>query len=52
MFPHLCFLLFPSRIDFKNDPTTAVPASLQKSAVLLALEEEERQKQGHASKNN
>uniref|UniRef100_A0A336KP66 CSON013734 protein n=1 Tax=Culicoides sonorensis TaxID=179676 RepID=A0A336KP66_CULSO len=31
-------------IDFKNDLSTAVPASLQKSAVLRALEEEERQK--------
>ncbi|XP_063700513.1 putative uncharacterized protein DDB_G0291812 isoform X2 [Culicoides brevitarsis] len=31
------------RIDFKNDITTAVPSNLQKSAVLRALEEEERQ---------
>ncbi|XP_063700514.1 probable serine/threonine-protein kinase DDB_G0280133 isoform X3 [Culicoides brevitarsis] len=30
-------------IDFKNDITTAVPSNLQKSAVLRALEEEERQ---------
>uniref|UniRef100_A0A336LSK4 CSON015036 protein n=1 Tax=Culicoides sonorensis TaxID=179676 RepID=A0A336LSK4_CULSO len=36
-------ILFYS-IDFKNDLSTAVPASLQKSAVLRALEEEERQK--------